>query len=165
VGTLSAVDAHAVTFALGGADAAFFTLGADGKTLFYTGGAVDFEAPKTGFNLTITATDAAANQTNQALTVNVRNRLESISVSQTNFFVQENNVSTAVATLTVDGGATLSLVGDTASFFTLVGGALSVNANLNFEDALITDADNDLSNGKQLVALVKASNGIDTDPL
>jgi Ca2+-binding RTX toxin-like protein len=162
VGTLTAIDAHAVTFALGGPDAASFALGADGRTLIYTGTAVNFEAPKTGFSLTITATDAAGNATPQNLTVNVRDSLETITATQTVFFVPENNVATQIATLSADGGATLTLVGDTASFFTLNSGTLSVNANLNFEDALVTDADNDLSNGKQLVATVKASNGIDS---
>ena len=56
----------------------------------------------------------------------------------------------------------MSLVGDTASYFTLNAGTLSANANLNFEDGSIPDADNDLSNGKQLVAIIKASNGIDS---
>jgi Ca2+-binding RTX toxin-like protein len=163
VGTLTATDAHAVSYALGGTDATSFTLGSDGRTLIYTGTAVDFEAPKTSFSLTVTATDAAANQTIQNLTVNVRDSLETLSATQTVFFLLENNVATSIATLSADGGATLSLVGDTASFFTLNGGTLSVNANLNFEDALVTDADNDLSNGKQLVATVKASNGIDTE--
>jgi Ca2+-binding RTX toxin-like protein len=162
VGALTAIDAHAVTFVLGGADAASFTLGADGRTLIYTGTAVNFETPKTSFNLTVTATDAAANLTVQALTVNVRDSLETVSATQTVFFLAENNVSTAIATVSADGGSTLSLVGDTAGFFTLNAGILSVNAGLNFEDGNIPDADNDLSNGKQVVATIKADNGIDS---
>jgi len=163
VGTLTAIDAHAVTFALGGSDVALFTLGSDGKTVIYTGTAVDFEAPQTSFSLTVTATDAAGNLTNQNLTVNVRDSLETVSANQTVFFLPEGNLSaTAVATITADGGATLFLIGDTASFFTLNAGTLSVIAGLNFEDGFIPDADNDLSNGKQLVALIRASNGVDT---
>lgn len=162
VGTLTANDAHAVSFALGGADAASFTLGSDGKTLIYTGAAVNYETPKTSFSLNITASDTADNQTVQALTVNVRDNLETITATQTVFFLSENNIATSIATLSADGGATLSLDGATASYFTLNAGTLSANANLNFEDGSIPDADNDLSNGKQLVAVIKASNGIDS---
>jgi trimeric autotransporter adhesin len=162
VGTLSATDAHAVTFAIGGADAALFQLGTDGRTVTYIGAPVNFVGAQTVFNLSITATDAANNQTVTPLVVNVRDSLETITALQTAFFLAENNAATQVATLSADGGATLSLVGDTASFFTLVNGVLTVNANLNFEDGFLPDADNDLTNGKQLVAFVQASNGIDS---
>ncbi len=163
VGTLTATDVHAVTFEVGGADVGSFTLGSDGRTLSYTGAAVNFEAPKTSFSLSITATDAAGNQTIQPLTVNVRDSLETTSANQTVFFLAEGNaLSTTIATVSADGGATLTLIGDTAGFFTLNGGILSANALLNFEDGNIPDADSDLSNGKQVVATIQASNGIDT---
>jgi trimeric autotransporter adhesin len=162
VGTLTSNDAHAVTYTLGGADAALFTFAPDGRTVIFTGTAVNYEAPKVSFSLTVTATDAAGNVANQAITVNVRNSLETVSASQTVFFRTESTAGIAIATIQADGGATLALVGETASYFTLVGGTLSVNGGLNFEDSSIPDADNDLSNGKQLVARIEASNGIDT---
>ncbi len=162
VGTLGSTDAHAVAYALGGADAASFTLGIDGRTVLYTGAAVNFEI-KPSFSLSITATDVADNITVQALSVNVRDRLETITATQSAFFLSENGVLTPFATVSADGVSTLSLVGSTADYFTLAGGTLSAKAALNFEDSGITDADNDLSNGKQLVAHIKASNGIDPD--
>ncbi len=161
---------ESVTWSKSGTDGSFFTI-SSGGALTIT--ARNFESPADSggdntYVVVITATDGAANATNQTLTVTITNVNEAPTITinssaSTHTFTQAENIST-VATYTatdVDAGATLSfsLSGTDAADFSIdsSSGALAFAANPDFE----APADSDTNNS--YIIIVTVSDGSLTD--
>ncbi|MEL7498301.1 MAG: Ig-like domain-containing protein [Planctomycetota bacterium] len=147
VGTLSATDPdNSETFAysiVGGADQARFSIGGAGDQLILTDGVLDFET-QSSYLVTIRVTDSAFNTYDETLTINVNDLNEAPSVALTpvvSALDEDADTSSpiVVATIAVTddalGSETLTLAGDDASLFEVVGTDLRLiaGASLDFE--------------------------------
>ncbi|MDW3196605.1 MAG: Ig-like domain-containing protein [Cytophagales bacterium] len=139
---------EAVTWTVtSGADASLFTIASDGLVSFTS--APDFESPSDAdgdnvYEVTITATDAAGNASDEALTITVTDVDEIAPVISGDLTpsVAENN--TTVATYTADETVTWSVTsGADASLFAIASdGTVSFSTAPDFEAPSDSDGDN-----------------------
>ena len=120
--TAVSTDISPVSYSLGGADAAAFSL--NGATGVLTINACPDYETRTSYDVTITAYDSAGNSSNQALVINIADVIEVSSLTIGNLAsssVHENTPYTsATPTLTgAIGAVTWSLEGDDASRFSI----------------------------------------------
>ncbi|HYH07456.1 MAG TPA: cadherin domain-containing protein [Thermoanaerobaculia bacterium] len=154
VGTVSATDPDgtSMTYAVGGTDAARFTINASTGALSFTT-APNFEAPTDAgsnnvYTIQITGTDATGSSTVQTVNVTVNDVNEApVFTSTASPSVPEN--TTTVVTVTVDdpenNAITYSITGgaDAARFsINATTGALTFNASPDFEAPTDADANN-----------------------
>jgi gliding motility-associated-like protein len=153
-----------VTWSISGTDAAFFTIGTDGKLVFNA--APDFELPGDSDNnntyiVIVKARDAAGNETTQTLTVTVTNVDDTApnlvgpggstapATATSSISIPEN--TTPVFTFTSNETVTWSISGTDAALFTIgTDGKLVFNAAPDFE--LPGDSDNN----NTYIVIVKA---------
>lgn len=144
--TAVSTDITPVSYSLGGADAAAFSL--NGATGVLTINASPDYETRTSYDFTITAYDSAGNSSNQALVINIADVIELSTLTIGNLAsssVQENTPYTsATPTLTgAIGAVTWSLEGDDASRFSINGstGVVSM-VSRDFEIPVDTGSNN-----------------------
>ena len=171
-------ETSAVAFSLSGADAAAFSIDANGAVTLSDN--PDYEA-KSSYAFTVVATDSAGNSSEQAVTLSVDNADDTAptitsgdaatSIVENSGAGQVDYTATADDSADVSGGVTFSLAGADAAAFSIdsASGAVSLDANPDFEaqeqysfDVIATDAAGNASSSQSVT--LDIINELDSKP-